>query len=156
MAALHPTRSSPRRGRTPRKQVEETVTSTTITETSSGDTSFRVTRSVTKKLIAEEKEALPTEMKPTPTKTAHGYEFGGPVGVFFMIISLPVTVMAFYLCCNGNGPCTFLQMPVYVPPLWRYVGGVFDIGHLIFDGWIIFQAVIYMLPIGKVNCVTYI
>ena len=146
-----PSRRSPRRGRTPERKVEEssTTTSTTVTTDSSSVTRLRVTRSVTKKLVAEEKEALLATTETRPSKGRHGYEFGGPVGVFFMMIALPVLVVSSYLFCNGNAPCSFRQVPS-LPPLWRFKGGFFDVGHLIVDGWIILQALIYMLPVGKV------
>ncbi|KAJ7374222.1 hypothetical protein OS493_007296 [Desmophyllum pertusum] len=52
-----PTRRSSRRGRTPERKVEEssTSTTTTVTKDSSSASTLRVTRSVTKKLIPEEK-----------------------------------------------------------------------------------------------------
>jgi len=110
-----------------------------------------VTRSVTKKLIAEEKEALLTaEIKPTMAQSKHGYEFGGPFGVLWMMIVLPAVVVSSYLFCNGRQPCTIRQLPSSIPPLWKFHGGFFDIGHLIVDGWILLQAFIYMLPVGKV------
>lgn len=146
-----PTRRSPRRGRMPEKKVEESsTTTTTVTKDSSSVTTTRVTRSVTKKLIAEEKEALLTaEIKPTMSKRRHGYEFGGPFGVFCMMIALPAIVVASYLFCRGGEPCSIRRLPS-IPPLWRFKGGFFDIGHLIVDGWIILQALFYMLPVGKV------
>ena len=117
---------------------------------SSSVTTVRVTLSVAKKLIAEEKEALLTaEIKPTMTKSKHGYEFGGPFGVFFLMIALPAIVVSSYLFCNGKEPCTFRQLPS-IPPLWKLHGAFFDIGHLIVDGWILLQVFIYMLPVGKV------
>ena len=154
--AVTPSRRSPRRGRMPEKKVEESsTTTTTVTKDSSSGsssvTTVRVTRSVTKKLIAEEKEALLTaEIKPTMTKSKHGYEFGGPFGVLLMMITLPAIVVSSYLFCNGEGSCTIRQIPS-IPPLWKFYGGFFDIGHLIVDGWILFQALIYMLPVGKVR-----
>lgn len=143
----------------PEKKVEESsTTTTTVTKGSTKDTSVvsssvttvRVTRSVTKKLIAEEKEALLTaEIKPTMTHNKRGYEFGGPFGVFFLMIALPAIVVSSYLFCNETEPCTFRQLPS-IPPLWKFRGGYFDIGHLIVDGWILLQVFIYMLPVGKV------
>ena len=109
-----------------------------------------MTRSLTKKLIAEEKEALLTTSEMKPSKSRHGYEFGGPFGVFFMMIALPAVVVASYLFCNGDNSCSILKLPS-LPPLWRFKGGFFDVGHLIVDGWIILQAILYMLPIGKVK-----
>lgn len=148
--AVTPSRRSPRRGRTPERKMEQTSvvtsSSSTVTSNSSSVTTLRVTRSVTKKLITEEKEALlsTTEMK--PTKSKHGYEFGGPVGVFFMMLALPAVVVLSYLFCNGEGPWTVRQWPS-LPPFRKF----FDVGHLIVDGWIILQVIIYMLPIGKVR-----
>ena len=144
----------------PEKKVEESsTTTTTVTKGSTKDTSVvsssvttvRVTRSVTKKLIAEEKEAqlLTAEIKPTMTHNKRGYEFGGPFGVFFLMIALPAIVVSSYLFCNETEPCTFRQLPS-IPPLWKLHGGFFDIGHLIVDGWILLQVFIYMLPVGKV------
>ena len=138
------------------KKVEESSTATTTvtkdsSSMSSSVTTLRVTRSVTKKLIAEEKEALLTaEFKPTMTKSRHGYEFGGPFGALCMMIALPAIAVSSYLFCSGREPCTIRQLPS-VPPLWSFTGGFFDIGHLIVDGWIILQALIYMLPVGKVR-----
>jgi len=138
----------------PEKKVEESSTTTTaVTKDRSSEsttiTTVRVTRSVTKKLLAEEKESLLTaEMKPT-IKSTHGYEFGGPFGVLFMMITLPALVVSSYLFCSGRELCTVRQLPS-LPPLWKLHGAFFDIGHLIVDGWILLQAVIYMLPIGKV------
>lgn len=146
--AVTPSRRSPRRGRTPEKKIEQTsvvTSSSKVTSDGSSVTTVRVTRSVTKKLITEEKEALlsATEMK--PTKSKHGYEFGGPVGVFFMMLALPAVVVLSYLFCNGQGSCTVRRWPS-LPPIKEF----FNVGHLIVDGWIILQVIIYMLPIGKV------
>ena len=147
--AVTPSRRSPRRGRTPEKKIEQTSVVTSsfkVTSDSSSVTTVRVTRSVTKKLITEEKEALlsATEMK--PTKSKHGYEFGGPVGVFFMMLALPAVVVLSYLFCNGQGSCTVRRWPS-LPPIKEF----FNVGHLIVDGWIVLQVIIYMLPIGKVR-----
>ena len=158
--AVTPSRRSPRRGRMPEKKVEVSSTTTTAvtkdrSSESSSITTVRVTRSVTKKLLAEEKESLLTaEMKPTTTKSWHGYEFGGPFGVLCMMITLPALVLSSYLFCSGSEPCTVRQLPS-LPPLWKLHGGFFDIGHLIVDGWILLQAFIYMLPIGKV-CILFL
>ena len=100
--------------------------------------------------LTEEKEAFHTpEVKPNPMNSSHGYEFGGPVGVCLMMIGLPAMVIASYLFCNKDG-CSIHQRPS-IPQVWSFTGGFFDIGHLIVLGWIIFQAIIYMLPIGKVT-----
>ncbi|XP_020624890.1 lamin-B receptor-like [Orbicella faveolata] len=67
-----------------------------------------------------------------------------------MMIALPAVVVSSYLFCNGRQPCTIRQLPSSIPPLWKFHGGFFDIGHLIVGGWILLQAFIYMLPVGKV------
>lgn len=147
-----PSRRSPRRsGRTPERKIEESLstTTTTIVTTDSSVMTSRVTRSVTKKLIAEEKEALLTTTDIETLKSKHEYEFGGPVGVFFFMICLPAVVVASYLFCNGNNACSIRQIPS-LPPLWKFKGAFFDVGHLIVDAWIVLQVIIYMLPIGKV------
>lgn len=112
-----------------------------------------VTRSSAKKVFAEEKEAplAATEMKPSNINGKHGYEFGGPVGVLLMMIALPVVVSLSYMYCNGGGPCTIYQSPSFPPMLmWRFVVGCI-FGHLIVVGWIVLQALIYLLPVGKVR-----
>lgn len=149
-----PTRRSARRGRTLERKIEESPSTTSTTSAkvileSSTVTTQRVTRSVAKKLIAEEKEAVLTTIKDDePTKSSQGYEFGGPVGVFVMMVVLPAVVVGSYLFCNKES-CSFREVPS-LPPLWGFKGAFFDVGHLIVDGWIIFQAFIYMLPIGEV------
>ena len=71
------------------------------------------------------------------------------MGVFVMMVVLPAVVVGSYLFCNKES-CSFRGVPS-LPPLWGYKGAFFDVGHLIVDGWIIFQAFIYMLPIGEVK-----
>ena len=150
-----PTRRSARRGRTLERKIEESPSTTSTTSVkviseSSTVITQRVTRSVAKKLIAEEKEAVLTTVKDDePTKSSQGYEFGGPVGVFVMMVVLPAVVVGSYLFCNKES-CSFRAVPS-LPPLWGFKGAFFDVGHLIVDGWILFQAFIYMLPIGEVK-----
>lgn len=86
------------------------------------------------------------------TKSTHEYEFGGPVGVFFVMIGLPVVAFGSLLFCNSKS-CSFLEVPS-LPPLWGHKGAFFDVGHLIVDGWIILQVIIYLLPVGKVRFFT--
>ena len=137
------------------RKIEESPSTTSTTSAkvileSSTVTTQRVTRSVAKKLIAEEKEAVLTTIKDDePTKSSQGYELGGPVGVFVMMVVLPAVVVGSYLFCNKES-CSFREVPS-LPPLWGFKGAFFDVGHLIVDGWIIFQAFIYMLPIGEVK-----
>ena len=83
------------------------------------------------------------------TKSAHGYEFGGPVGVFFLMIALPVVAFGSVLFCNSKS-CSSLEVPS-LPPLWGRKGAFFDVGHLIVAGWIVLQVIIYLLPVGKVK-----
>ena len=105
---------------------------------------------MTKKLIAEEKEALPASTDIKPAKSSHEYEFGGAFGVFVMMIVLPAVVVGSYLFCNDKS-CSVREVPSTLPPLWAFKGAFFDVGHLIVDGWIIFHVIIHMLPIGKVK-----
>lgn len=152
-ATVSPSRRSPRRALTSETKVEKTSTVTTVTKKVTSDSSTvnttRVTRSVTKKLIAEEKEALPASTDIKPAKRSHEYEFGGAFGVFVMMIVLPAVVVGSYLFCNAKS-CSVREVPSTLPPLWAFKGAFFDVGHLIVDGWIIFHVIIHMLPIGKV------
>lgn len=82
-------------------------------------------------------------------KSTHGYEFGGPVGVLFLMIALPVVAFGSVLFCNSKS-CSSLEVPS-LPPLWGRKGAFFDVGHLIVAGWIVLQVIIYLLPVGKVK-----
>ena len=132
----------PKAARTPEIKGEERVL-----------TPGRVTRSVTKTLVKEEKEAL-LIVSETHTKMSskhkREYEFGGPLGAFFMMLGLPIAVLALYIFCNEGAPCTFNQKPK-IPPLWGSTGAFFDKGHLIVDAWLVIQVLFYLLPIGKVG-----
>ncbi|XP_038047003.1 delta(14)-sterol reductase TM7SF2-like isoform X1 [Patiria miniata] len=77
-------------------------------------------------------------------QTAH-YEFGGPVGALFIMISLPVFIYYLYFACDKNS-CAVTLLPL-LPGSWDEI---FDLQvFMIFLGWVAFQAVLYMLPIGK-------
>uniref|UniRef100_A0A8C1D4Y4 Delta(14)-sterol reductase n=1 Tax=Cyprinus carpio carpio TaxID=630221 RepID=A0A8C1D4Y4_CYPCA len=73
-------------------------------------------------------------------------EFGGRVGVFFLMFLLPVAVLALLILC-GQKDASLQSFPLELPALeslWDCQ--VFGIVLL----WLLFQAVLSLLPVGKV------
>ncbi|KAM9443689.1 delta(14)-sterol reductase LBR isoform 1-T2 [Clarias gariepinus] len=73
-------------------------------------------------------------------------EFGGRIGVFFLLLLLPAVVLALLILC-AQKDSSLLSFPHMLPPLdslWDWQ--VFGITLL----WLLFQAVLSLLPIGKV------
>ncbi|XP_071784802.1 delta(14)-sterol reductase TM7SF2-like [Asterias amurensis] len=78
-------------------------------------------------------------------KTAN-YEFGGPIGAFLVMASLPVVVYYLYFACSKES-CGI----TYKPALSTRLEDYFDWEvNLILLGWIAFQAALYMVPVGKI------
>lgn len=68
-------------------------------------------------------------------------------GVFFLMLLLPVAVLALLILC-GQKDASLQDFPLQIPPLqslWDWQ--VFGIVLL----WLLFQAVLALLPIGKVS-----
>nr|XP_054759116.1 delta(14)-sterol reductase TM7SF2-like isoform X1 [Lytechinus pictus] len=89
---------------------------------------------------------IPAEMKSGRVpKTTH-YEFGGPIGTFFMILGIPLTVYYLYFTCQPSG----CQLS-YKPPIsldWR---DYYDQeAYLFYIGWFFFQVILALLPVGKI------
>ncbi|XP_052390991.1 delta(14)-sterol reductase LBR-like [Carassius gibelio] len=81
---------------------------------------------------------------PTAIKTTD-LEFGGRVGVFFLMFLLPVAVWALLILC-GQKDASLQSFPLELPALqslWDWQ--VFGIVLL----WLLFQAVLSLLPFGK-------
>ncbi|KAJ8275197.1 hypothetical protein COCON_G00098220 [Conger conger] len=73
-------------------------------------------------------------------------DFGGRIGAFFMLLFLPAVVFALLLTCMADG--SILSFPPPVPPPQAFWSTqAFGVVLL----WILFQAVLYMLPVGKVT-----
>ncbi|MBN3277033.1 LBR protein, partial [Polyodon spathula] len=73
-------------------------------------------------------------------------EFGGKIGAFFMLLLLPATVFTLLLIC-GRKDASVLNFPPALPALnTLWDNQVFGIVVL----WFLVQALIYVLPIGKV------
>ncbi|RXM28154.1 Lamin-B receptor [Acipenser ruthenus] len=73
-------------------------------------------------------------------------EFGGKIGAFFMLSLLPATVLTLLLIC-GEKDASVLNFPPALPALTTlWDNHVFGIVVL----WFLIQALIYVLPIGKV------
>ncbi len=82
----------------------------------------------------------PRELNP---RTTH-YEFFGPLGTCFVSISLPLTILGLYVLCSSDN-CSIRLSPTLpsLQELWHPVA----FAVLVF--WFLFQAFIYLLPIGK-------
>ena len=72
------------------------------------------------------------------------YEFLGPIGTLFMSISLPITVLGLYVLCSPED-CSLRLYPTLpsLQELWH------PVAFSMFTLWFVFQAFIYLLPIGK-------
>ncbi|XP_078673907.1 delta(14)-sterol reductase TM7SF2-like isoform X1 [Branchiostoma floridae x Branchiostoma belcheri] len=92
------------------------------------------------------KELVPgLDIKPGPVPKTTEREFGGPVGTFLMTFLLPATVLYLYGVCN-KAHCDL----VFVPHLPKTLDAYFSTNAaLVFLGWFLFQALIYMVPIGR-------
>lgn len=84
--------------------------------------------------------------KEKPAAKPKNYEFGGPIGAFFLIILLPATLYLVNLACRKD-KCTILELPKFPTAISALVDME---ATLIFLGWFIFQAVLAVLPIGRV------
>ncbi|KAK7480353.1 hypothetical protein BaRGS_00028400 [Batillaria attramentaria] len=98
------------------------------------------------KITRETRSSMKIEEKEKPAARTKSYEFGGPVGAFFMIFSLPVTLYAVNLACRKD-KCTILEMPKLPSSLAVLVDME---AAFIFLGWFAFQAVLAVLPVGRV------
>uniref|UniRef100_A0A671NCC1 Delta(14)-sterol reductase LBR n=1 Tax=Sinocyclocheilus anshuiensis TaxID=1608454 RepID=A0A671NCC1_9TELE len=93
-----------------------------------------------------ETETLPQTKPPTASaiKTTD-LEFGGRVGVFFLMFLLPVAVLAL-LILGGQKDASLQSFPLELPALQSlWDCQVFGIVLL----WLLFQAVLSLLPVGK-------
>lgn len=92
----------------------------------------------------EETEALSQTKTPAAIKTTD-LEFGGRVGVFFLMFVLPVAVLALLILC-GQKDASLQSFPLELPTLQSlWDCQVFGIVLL----WLLFQAVLSLLPVGK-------
>ncbi|XP_067240246.1 delta(14)-sterol reductase LBR [Chanodichthys erythropterus] len=92
----------------------------------------------------EETEVVSQTKTPAAIKTTD-LEFGGRVGVFFLMFLLPVAVLALLILC-GQKDASLQNFPLDLPTLqslWDWQ--VFGIVLL----WLLFQAVLSLLPVGK-------
>lgn len=88
-------------------------------------------------------------------KTTH-FEFMGPIGVSFLLASLPLTTYALYYFCPSGERCTFFELPA-LPTLDE----IFNLeACAVVVAWFLFQAFLYMvmpggqgegLPIKRLN-----
>ena len=121
----------------------------------------RVTRSALKQLekqgidIEGLRKGLGEGLDERRPAKGKAYEFGGPIGVLFMMLSLPVVVFATYLYCNKKKCLHFSE-------IWKNPKICLPGVKVFFDpkaaamiyGWMAFQAFLSLLPLGNVsiNC----
>ncbi|XP_022258948.1 lamin-B receptor-like [Limulus polyphemus] len=79
-------------------------------------------------------------------KPSKKYEMGGPIGAFLMSFLLPALCVFIHLACT-NSSCTIKQLPAFPKRLSKYVSRDTAV---IYVGWILFQAILTALPVGKV------
>ncbi|XP_067680334.1 delta(14)-sterol reductase TM7SF2-like [Haliotis asinina] len=73
-------------------------------------------------------------------------EFGGPIGAVFITLSLPLVMYYINLACT-KAKCSILELPKMPKNPWI----LFDMeATLLFFGWLAFQAVLALIPIGQV------
>ena len=119
----------------------------------------RVTRSALKQL---EKQGIDTEGirkglgegldKKKAPKPGPDYAFGGPFGVLFTMLSLPLVVFATYLYCNEK-KCYHLSEIIKNPKLKLPSRKQFldpEAAAMVY-GWMAFQVFLNLLPHGKVS-----
>jgi delta14-sterol reductase len=84
-------------------------------------------------------------------RTAH-YEWGGPIGAFFMVLTVPLTVLAFNSLCTPLG-CTlsldtfgelYPAIVAAVESAWAQVPLALEL----YAAWIVFHSILYLLPLG--------
>ncbi|XP_009076740.1 PREDICTED: lamin-B receptor [Acanthisitta chloris] len=99
-----------------------------------------------KEEIYSEKKIVTTVKTIEKVPSKPELEFGGRIGTFLMIFFLPATVFFLLLMCKQDDP-SLMNFPPLLPALeslWETrVFGVFLL-------WFFFQALLYLLPIGKV------
>ncbi|XP_070554979.1 delta(14)-sterol reductase LBR-like [Ptychodera flava] len=72
------------------------------------------------------------------------FEFMGPIGSVLMLVSLPLTVYYLYFACQPES-CSVFDLPQVTFDLSDYLDRD---AVLIFIGWMLFQTLLYLAPIG--------
>ncbi|XP_064196327.1 delta(14)-sterol reductase LBR [Anguilla rostrata] len=90
-------------------------------------------------------DPLPLRTRRWATAKTTELDFGGRVGAFLMMLFLPAVVFTLLLTCQADG--SILSFPPPVPPLQAFWSAQ-ALGVVLL--WILFQAVLYVLPVGKV------
>ncbi|XP_037305226.2 delta(14)-sterol reductase LBR isoform X1 [Pungitius pungitius] len=93
----------------------------------------------------EEEEAKPAAAPAAPTTTP--LDFGGKIGAYFWLLFLPAWVLFLVLQVNQEDPSLTNAPPLLPPPEAFWELRAFGLVLL----WILFQAVLYTLPVGKLS-----
>ena len=73
-----------------------------------------------------------------------GYEFGGPVNVFFMMIGLPAVIYGLYFFC-GRDNCSIAWIPSSPPSLQEFFNWQAMAVYIL---WFTYHMIIYLSPLG--------
>lgn len=92
-----------------------------------------------------EEDAKPAAAPGAPTTTP--LDFGGKIGAFFWLLFLPSWVLFLVLQVNQEDPSLTNSPPLLPPPGAFWDAQAFGLVVL----WIVFQAVLYTLPVGKLS-----
>merc|ERR1719486_485995 len=97
------------------------------------------------------KSASPSGKPPLNPKTTD-FEWGGPLGAFFMVTTIPMTILILNALCTKDNcsltfgsfadiyPATMAAIEVSWPQVW--------LATQIYLAWIAFHSVLYLAPIG--------
>jgi hypothetical protein len=110
---------------------------------------------------ARGKAASPIMSAPEPSLTEDHkdfhYEFGGPIGAFFVITSLPLVIYGLYFICHADhcvrNPLTEDWMGIFnrIPPVSEWLT---DLGFAMCTGWLVFQYVLERILPGALTLTT--
>ncbi|GFS16207.1 delta(14)-sterol reductase [Elysia marginata] len=110
------------------------------------EASYLVKEQMKSEMMSSIKTPPPSIPKKKEEKKVN-YEFMGPIGAFLMIFLLPFTVYYVNMACRKT-KCSIFQVPSLPRNL---LAAFFDTESvLIFFGWMVFQALFAVLPIGRV------
>lgn len=91
--------------------------------------------------------------KPSTEKETFDYEFGGPIGAFFIIIGLPVVIYGLFIACNQdycmNSIYNF-DWDVFVNKIPAPEAFISDEACAMFTGWMVFHFVLERILPGEV------
>ncbi|KAL0967485.1 hypothetical protein UPYG_G00252850 [Umbra pygmaea] len=95
--------------------------------------------------VEEKEEKFELKLANAPPPVTTQLEFGGTLGVFCLMLLLPATVLGLILICGQEDASLMSSPPL---PALHSMWDTKAFGIVVL--WFLFQAVLYMLPVGKV------